>query len=413
MQFAILISVLVALLLGAFILLTHIQSFFKIKSQEVRNAFEKSNVALFTSLDKKTEVLNDTIISRSETEISKENTTFYGAWSKQYSEVSAHHLKAIRIAFTGSEYTDKTPNLYLENTNSPLVVVGNTRLEGNSFLPKQGIKAGNISGKYYQGSSLYYGRVFESSESLPKLRPEWITYLEQLFQGKLIDESDVVSLEKEMQNSFHDPMQIVYDPDPIYLGTQKIAGNIVIQSGSQIIIAASSLLKDVVLIAPKIIIQDNVKGSFQCIASKTVEVGKRCYLSYPSSLVLLDQERVSSSTNTTQIQNAKPKLSIDSNTVVEGAIAYLSKYEPTQNRIQTHIEIAPKTEIIGEIYCQGNIDVQSTIWGSIYAKQFMARQSGSVYLNHLYEVKVLKSPVINYAGFPFVNSKKSIAKWLY
>ncbi|MEW7291276.1 hypothetical protein [Aquimarina sp. 2304DJ70-9] len=412
MQFAILISVLVALLLGAFLLLTHVQSFFKIKSQELIQAFEQSNTLIFDTLEKTT-VVSDTIVSEVGPKVIKHATSYHGTWLKTYAGVITHNRKAERIAFTGSKRTDKTPNLYLVNTNSPLVVVGNTRLEGNSYLPKQGVKAGNISGTYYQGNNLYYGRAIESAESLPKLEQGWIDYLKSVTSGSSIDKGISITLEKEIKNSFHKSVQLLYDSDPIFLENEKIAGNIIIQSQTKIVVGTRAQLQDVVLIAPRIIIQDGVKGNFQSIATKTIEIGKGCYLSYPSAAVLLDQNVLHTTTQNNQLQNAKPDFNIGSGTIIEGAIVYLKNKKSPDNRIKTHVMIAPKTEIVGEVYCEGNVDFQGTIRGSMYTRQCIARQSGSVYLNHIYNGKVLINPVKDYAGLPFRNSKNSIAKWLY
>ncbi len=412
MQFAILISVLVALLLGAFLLLTHAQSFFRIKSQELTQAFEEVNIQLFNSLAN-VSVSNDTLISSSGTKTSRQFSKYQGAWLQQYSEIEAHNRKAIKVAYTGAKLTDKTPNLYLVNTNSPLVVVGATRLEGNNYLPKQGVKAGNISGTYYQGSNLFYGRAIESNTSLPKLKHDWINYLEYISKGSLINDFEPISIEKEIENSFLKPSQILFSTAPIFLESEKITGNITIQSKTKIVIGAGSQLTHVTLIAPRIEIKNGVQGSFQCIATKNIEIGKRCYLSYPSSAILLDQNVYPENANNNQIQNAKPLLNIEADTVIEGAIVYVNKKNNTADRIKTHVQIAPKAEIVGEVYCQGNTDFQGIIRGSLYTQQCIARQSGSVYLNHIYNGKVLINPVKDYAGLPFENSKNSIAKWLY
>ncbi|GAA4276406.1 bactofilin family protein [Aquimarina mytili] len=412
MQFAILISVLVALVLGAFLLLTHVQSFFKVKSQELIQAFEDSNTLLFNTLDSTTAV-GDTISSVLGPKTNKHIISYHGAWLKRYAAVTVHNRKASRIAFTGSERSDRTPNLYLVDTNSPLVVVGDTRLEGNSYLPKQGVKAGNISGTYYQGNNLYYGKAIESNETLPKLQNEWITYLEGVIKGSLVDNAISISLEDEIMNSFHKPIKLLYDSDAIYIGKEKIIGNVIIQSTQKIVIGPGAQLKDVLLIAPRIVIKNDVKGSFQAISTKNLEIGQRCYLSYPSSAILLDKNIVQKNTNSNQIQNTTPNFSIGSGTVIEGSVVYLKNKSNTDDRIKTHLIMAQKAEVVGEIYCQGNIDIQGIVRGSMYAKQCIARQSGSVYLNHIYNGKILMNPVKDYSGLPFSNSKNNIAKWLY
>ncbi len=412
MQFAILISVLVALLLGAFLLLTHVQSFFKVKSQELIRAFEDSNTLIFNSLDV-TSVVGDTVITRSGAKTTKHILNYHGAWIKRYAAVNVHNRKAARIAFTGSERSDKTPNLYLVDTNSPLVVVGNTRLEGNSYLPKQGVKAGNISGTYYQGNSLYYGSAIESRETLPKLESGWIVYLEEIVRGGLVDSATPIALENEIMNSFHKPVKLIYDTDDIFIDNEKIVGHILIQSNTKIVIESGAQLKDVLLVAPRIVIKNDVKGSFQAIATKNMEIGKRCYLSYPSAAIVLDKNMLLKSANNNQIQNYIPDFSIGSDSVIEGSVVYLKNKNRTDDRIKTHLIIAPRAEVVGEVYCEGNVDIQGTVRGSMYAMQCIARQAGSIYLNHMYNAKVLKNPVQDYSGLPFVNSKNSIAKWLY
>ncbi|WP_128755233.1 hypothetical protein [Aquimarina sediminis] len=414
MQFAILISVLVALLLGAFLLLTHVHSFFRIKSKELVQAFEQSNTRIFESLNNGV-VTGDTIVTVQNLGTIKEMSGYHGAWLKQYTEIGVHDRKVARVVFTGVKISETTPNLYLEETNSPLVVVGNTRLEGNSYLPKQGIKAGNISGNYYQGSALHYGRVLKSKTILPELEPDWITYLEGLAQGVLIDKGESMALKKELKNSFHDPVHVIYNADPIFLEDEKITGNIVIQSRTKIVVGSQTQLMDVVLIAPEIIIKNGVNGSFQGIATKKIKVGKRCHLSYPSAMILLDQKVVYSNSQNNQLQNDKPDFMIEEGTMIEGVIVYLNKNKDkkAKRRLKTNLEIAPNVEIVGETYCQGNIDFQGKVLGSLYARQYIARQSGSVYLNHIYNGKILINPVVDYAGLPFVNSKNTIAKWLY
>ncbi|MFD2591856.1 hypothetical protein ACFSTE_13550 [Aquimarina hainanensis] len=414
MQFAILISVLVALLLGAFLLLTHVHSFFRIKSKELVQAFEQSNTRIFESLNNDV-VTGDTIVSVQNLGTIKEISGYHGAWLKQYTEISVHDRKVSRVAFTGVKISETTPNLYLEDANSPLVVVGSTRLEGNSYLPKLGIKAGNISGNYYQGSALHYGRVIESKTVLPELKPEWLTYLEGLAQGILIDTGEPIAKQKELKNSFHDPVYVIYDTNPVFLEDEKITGNIVIQSKTKIVVGPQTELTDVVLIAPEIIIKNGVNGRFQGVATKKIKIGKRCHLSYPSAMILLDQNIAYSIPQNDQQQNDKPDFIIEEGTIIEGVVVYLnkSKDKKEKRRLKPNLKIAANVGVIGEVYCQGNIDFQGEVQGALYSRQYITRQSGSVYLNHIYNGKILINPVVDYAGLPFANSKNTIAKWLY
>lgn len=412
MQFALLISVIVAILLSAFLLLTHVQSFFRIKSQELITASDLVHQHLVASLSAP-KISKDTIETNIDQSTLKLMSSYHGAWLKTVSKVTIRNKSMAKTAYTGSPLDPKSPNLYLANKNAPLVVVGDTRLEGNSYLPKQGIKAGNISGNYYQGSSLFYGRSMESKEQIPDLDPAWIQYLTSLSTGALIDENSIISLEREIKNSFHKPSKIIYSNQTMLLGNETISGNVVIQSTSKIIVTAAANLTDVVLIAPTIELHNNVKGRMQLIATKKIHIGKRCHLSYPSSVILIDKTIVPTNTQGNNAQNRIAMLAIDTNAKIEGTVTYLNNAKKTQNRIKTHIKVEKNAEIIGEIYCQGNIDFQGVVKGSLYTNQFIANQSGSVYLNHLYNGKVLRNPIADYAGLSFKNSKKKVAKWLY
>ncbi|MCK8522547.1 hypothetical protein M0D21_13265 [Aquimarina sp. D1M17] len=411
MQFALLISVIVALILSAFLLLTHVQSFFNIKSNELLEASTLSNQQILEPFQKIV-VTKDTVRQEKEGRIKKLHATFHGAWMKVFSEITIHNRAISKTALVGSLGDNVSPNLYLVDTNSPLVVVGNTRIEGNSYVPKQGMKAGNISGNYYQGSSLYYGRVLESKKTLPPLSPDWISYLESLGRGILVDESNSIVASKDIKNSFYDHYQIIYDPATIILGDEKIAGNVIVQSGSRIIVENASQLQNVMLVAPEVTIKDNVKGSMQIVASKKISIGKNCYLSYPSSIVLYDQTKPANAA-AGNLQNNVVDFVIGNNTKIEGGVVFLEKYPEQQNRIQTHLKMASGSEVIGEVYCQGNMDFQGIIRGSVYAKRFVANQSGSIYLNHIYNGKVLTNPIPNYAGLLFQDSENTVAQWLY
>jgi len=412
MQFALLISVIIAILLSSFLLLTHVQSFFRIKSQMLISLSEFANTKLFESLDD-THISKDTLHTVTDGKTLKLASQYHGSWLKKVSEATEKSRKVAVVAFCGAAWNQRTPNLYLVNKNSPLVVVGASRLEGNSYLPKQGIKAGNISGNYYHGSRLYYGRTKESKETLPELDPQWISYIDRLKQGTYLEENQIVPLEKEITNSFHDTPKIIYNREPIILREEKITGNVIIQSATKITVTSASQITDAILIAPIIKVQNDVKGRFQSIATKKIDIGKRCHLSYPSSITLFDTQHGSAILQNNTAQQKMIDFIIDQNTRIEGSVVYLKKKQEAQNRIKTNLKIESNTEIIGEIYCQGNIEFLGTVKGSLYTRQFIANQSGSVYLNHLYNGKILLNPIPNYAGLPFKNLKKNIATWLY
>ncbi|RZS98808.1 hypothetical protein [Aquimarina brevivitae] len=409
MQFALLVSVIVALLLGAFILLTHTQSVFKIKSDELITAYEELNTALLQLPEKIT--INDTIREESPNSVTKLHLSYYGLWLKAHAQVTKHGRSVAKTALIGSASIPQSPNLYLCNTNAPLVVVGSTRLEGNVYLPEQGIKAGNIAGNYYQGTRLYYGTAYQSSTTLPELDPQWIAYLNGLIDPPQQSRDTFTTLTNEVKNSFQHPVRYVFNPDPVFIGNQKLYGNIIIQSLSSVTISAASDLQDVIIVAPRIKIENGVTGRMQLFATQKLEIGSNCQLNYPSSALLYDTQ-VNKPTNNTAIDRA-PDFRIQPNTEIQGTVLYLKKSKERTSNVKTNLKIDPEVMITGEVYCQGNLDMLGTVQGALYTQQFTANQSGSIYLNHLYNTKVLINPVEDYAGLPLGNQTQRLAKWLY
>ena len=91
-----------------------------------------------------------------------------------------------------------------------------------------------------------------------------------------------------------------------------LQGNIILVSKSKIQVEPSARLENVILIAPEVIINSNVRGSFQVFASERIRVKQDVALNYPTSLVLLKGEE--SKPNTEGI----PELQIDKNSIIKG-----------------------------------------------------------------------------------------------
>ena len=418
MQFVLLISTLVFLLLGSFVLLTYTQSFFSTQSTEVR-----SHIALATNqLVRLLETphlsrTSDTLRSEVRHYQTRRIASYYGAWTKVFTEVNSHGNRIRRAALAGTTTTAQ-PNLYLANFSSPLVVTGHTRLEGDLRIPKLGIQAGTIGGRYYEGRSLHYGRTKISDNQLPELDPQWLLYTEKLLAKALSTETGLIPLQTELRNSFYQSPRIVYEPGPVFLDQHQISGNISIYSDTKITVHPETSLSDVLLIAPEIQLLGNVQGRMHLIASKRITIGNKCHLSYPSSVVLISKEKPLSSPSSSIRPDAYIlPVEIKDQTIIEGSVIYFPLTSPDESTFtQIHLKTHPKTTIRGEVYCQGNYDFQGTVRGSLYAHRFVAQQEGSLYINHIYDGQILRDSIPQYAGLPFENkgrTSNAVAKWMY
>ncbi|MFL1013662.1 hypothetical protein [Flavisericum labens] len=415
MQLALFIVVVIALMLASFVILVNTHNRFNIQTDFVLETVEKANEGITCALRNEI-ALNDTLIVDLNDEDYKTLKVYQDYWGLFEKVISSSQIKSNRfrkVALVGSaqQETNRTA-LYVEDQNKPLVVVGNTKIQGLAHLPKQGVRTGNISGHSYYGNQLIYGATKTSRPELPNLLKKTRIHiqniqkpLEKVSHEQFLD----ISKTQNHQNSFLSPVKLVYSKETIHLRGVSLTGHIVVQSTTKIIVDASSKLKDVILLAPVIEIKNNTKGTFQAFATKELMVGKHCDLRYPSALVLIEDETVQE-IQTNNSKKETPTMTVEGGTKIKGTMVYLGK---TQN-YKAQVFIEENATVIGEVFCNRNLELLGTVNGSVFTSSFVANQSGSSYQNHLYNATIsIDALPQQYVGLPFENAQKSVVKWLY
>ncbi len=409
LQYTIFIAVVIALLIFAFISLTFVQQRLSAKNKHFQHLIEKVDQAfLETDLRELAYTIPTVLTSHSE-----ERNELSGR-KRPWGIFDVVHIKGTR----GKEIVGKTalvanqqlkrPALYIQDENQPLVLVGETRIEGDVYLPEQGVKRGTIAGNSYTNTQLIYGAKAKSKNRLPSL-----LNLETLKKMKIeifSDNSiDAKTLEDDMVlvNSFSQPTIMLVSMPTLDIRGVRLTGNIIVYATKKLKVHASSLLTDVILMAPEIEIGENVKGNFQAIASKKIHIAKNCSLSYPSSLILLEDPQTSR-----RLTDKTTQIVIENGSDMKGIIAFISSN--AKESYDTHIRINENVSITGEVYCNQNIELKGRVHGSVYTRGFVANQFGSVYKNHIYNGKISSNALPNqYVGLQFENTRQKPAKWLY
>ena len=414
LQLTLFISIIIAVLLMGFVLLVHSHKRFQVQTdfilETTQNAQKGIEHALLHSIR-----LKDTVAIPLEEPSFKTleiHRDFWGIFERVTSVSKIKTNQFRKVALIGAKSKDQNRTaLYLQDTRKPLVVVGRTKIEGVVFLPKQGVKAGTISGHSYTGSQLLYGST-QQSAALPPLTTGIFDQIESIeYQVSEISNAQFITIKPGLySNSFFKPVQIHFSKSDIVLNEVQLTGHIIVQSKTKITVLASAILKDVILIAPEIEIQNNVIANFQAFASKRMSVGNSVQLRYPSALIL-NKNQVGSQPNTTGIKE-KPSIQIGKSSAVKGVVVYLGNDPP--NNYKTQIELQETSVLIGELYCNQNTELKGTVYGTVFAKNFIANQFGSIYQNHIYNGKInVHQLPKEYVGLLFENSKKEVLKWLY
>lgn len=415
MQLALFIVVVIALLLASFVILVNTHKRFNIQTDFVLETVEKANEGIAYALRNEIAHKDTLIVDLNDEDYKtlKVHQDHWGLFEKviSSSQIKSNRFRKVALVGVAQPETNRTA-LYVEDQNRPLVVVGNTKIQGVAHLPKQGVRTGNISGHSYYGNQLIYGGARTSRPELPKLLKKTRNHIQNIrktFEKMGHEQFLDINKNQNYQNSFLSTVKLVYSKETIHLTGLSLTGHIVVQSTTKIIVDASSKLKDVILLAPVIEIKNNTKGTFQAFATKELIVGKYCDLGYPSALVLIEDETVRES-HTNNSKKETPTMTVQGGTKIRGAMVYLGK---TKNyRAQVFIE--ENATVVGEVYCNRNLELLGTVNGSVFTSSFVANQSGSSYQNHLYNAKISMDALpLQYVGLPFENAQKSVVKWLY
>ncbi len=416
LQFVVFIGVVIAILLGSFLTLVHIHNLFSKQTDITIQTIKNADIGIAYAIQNNN-IQNDSV---SIDLLSGENKSVvvakssWGVFEKVASVSKLKNKRFSKFALTGRQYLFKNrPALYLKDNNRPLVVVGNTKIEGMAYLPQQGVRSGNIGGTSYFSRTFIYGQTRESKNSLPELSTTLKNSIKKLSKPNFTT-SNINSVPYKPQNiyknSFSKPTQYILNSGQLNLTSSTYIGNIVIWSTTKIIVHSSSILKDVILLAPEIEIQNSTKGNFQAIATKKITVGRNCHLEYPSALVLNDSSTPTTESNS-QIQNTN-QIQINKESTVKGVIIYLGN--DNTNNFNPQIIIDENAQVFGEVYCNQNLELKGTVNGAVFTSKFIAKQFGSIYQNHIYHGKILNSQLPEqFVGLDIENKNKSIIKWLY
>ncbi|MEO1486504.1 MAG: hypothetical protein AAFU57_12200 [Bacteroidota bacterium] len=410
LQFVLFIGALVAVLLFAFVLISHVHAKFRKKSEIFVDLIRANDAALFQSLQVDSNAQSDILFTETtkegrQTEVVRQP---WGIFEIRKANVTHGKLSYSKIGLVGRQNSQR-PALYLKDRQRPLVVAGSAKIIGDAFLPERGVKTGNIAGNGYAYQNLVFGKQKRSTEALPKLADFQKKTFYELSEGNVptLNSSNLVQELKSLSNSFSRPLQVIDGTQLILEGIQ-LSGYIMIRASKSIVVKPTAKLEDVVLMAPEITIASGTTGNFQAFASKNIAVGQNCSLTYPTVLALVDKKPK----ETQELDQSS--IQIGKNSIVRGLACYLEKHS-AKMPLFPNISIAENAIVMGEIYNQGALELKGTVEGSVSTTSFIAMEQGAIYQNHLYDGQInIKALPNSYTGLLYTNeSPNSIMKWLY
>jgi cytoskeletal protein CcmA (bactofilin family) len=306
-------------------------------------------------------------------------------------------------AIVGYEYKpNDLPALYLCDLSTPLSLCGNTVLRGDCFLPKSGIRRAYIEGQTFVGKELIDGRIYQSDNRLPDLISSLKNGIYELLEYGKNENHELELTNGAINNSFKLQPFFYRSQNSITVSGIDITGNVIIRSERGIIVESSANLKDVVLIAPFVLLKKGVRSTAQYFATDSLVVEDQCELSYPSVLGLIKYNYVN-----------KPYIKIGRNCKISGVI-----FSTQQNALEDDksiLMIDENSEFEGIIYSPGSLELNGVVHGSVFTSKLFLRTNSAFYENHLLNAEINRKKLSeNFFGIPIMNntSNKGIIEWI-
>ena len=270
--------------------------------------------------------------------------------------------------------------LYLADEYRPLSISGDTRIQGDAYLPEAGIRKAYIENRAYASDEVIFdGEILHSTPTLPQLDAAIIARLLPYLQ---LDESS--SWRQDATDWFSKyTADLIYTPfagsalllhsqDSIAIDGQTIQGHVLLVSDRSITVTASAMLDNVLLFAPAIRFAEGFRGRVQAFARDSLLVGRNCELRYPSALGLINIPTDS------VVYEFQPFVQIDSASVVNGLV--FSHY-PGSEQLLAMIAIASGATIHGQVYADGLLELKGTVCGMTVCRRFSLQTPSSLYEN--------------------------------
>ncbi|MBF4508375.1 hypothetical protein IRZ83_16985 [Flavobacterium sp. JLP] len=293
------------------------------------------------------------------------------------------------VHFAGAHHLDKNA-VYLTDFSKPLFYSGTVKLVGNNQLPSTFIETSYINNDLSKLSA--EGKITISEKHLPEINPEF----KKMFQGLKSEKAKLSNVEKPQDSLYYN--SFFNSTKEIQVGSNLanviFKGNFILRSEDSIRVKKSTVLEDVIIIAPKITFETGFKGTVQVFATKGIELEEKVILNYPSVICIYNES------------SEESKIKIKKECRISGAVVLFGN---TDNLIDKNsIEIDEDGLVFGDLYCSGKLMLKSDVYGSVYTNRFFLKTEASNYENLIQniEINVLKRPDY-YVSIPLFNTQKT------
>jgi len=276
--------------------------------------------------------------------------------------------------------------LWYRDNNSALTLTGDSNIEGEAWLPRNGVIYGQMQSVYFKGEKLSPTQIKKSTSTLPAPDSKRSAVIEKLFGL-----SPNTFAADSMTVSFRGDGPAVIAAQGSRLSNCYYAGNIVI-TGGRIEIARSAHLRDVIVVGREVIVEDGFSGAMQIFARDTARVGKDVVMEYPSGVY------------------SEKSASLGDNSLLEGYMVVDCKGDA--DKTKANCVKSRTSRLRGLLYVKGIAQLQGTVAGAVYLDKATYYSPHGYYEDMLFDASLFGRAEAIYPLWLDAAGKRETIKWV-
>ena len=404
--YVLLISSLISGLLAAFVMLSSFESRYLQKHEHLDLARENLRSGLHLYLQNPLQIEGKKAFQLFTAQDSCWfSTETWGLFSLVHARAKHSQSYISKSALIGEGLPDRMRfSLHLADFRQPLTVVGNTRLEGEVYLPGAGIRPGHIGKISFNQSLLSRIKSGLSKKHQTGLSPSAYfpikNALQEILQAHPAADHYVLRDAKQ-EIPWHAETFHYQSPGNLELSGCSFSGKCVIKAAGTLTIKANCTLTHTLIFARKIRIEKGFRGMIQAYALESIEIEEGVKLAYPSVLMTA--------------KGSNPTLlTIGKEAEIEGAIIMDHSLFSAQKEMSDYCLLDEHAELWGLLYATHNLDIKGSIHGSVITDGFLLKTPGRSYRNHLMHARISFRELSPEFAAPllFGRNKPQLIEWL-
>lgn len=301
---------------------------------------------------------------------------FYWAKSKAVHGNDQHEIQGL-LGFKSNFFNNTA--LHLGADVKAVHICGSTILQGDVYLPEQGIERNYIEGQSYTRADLFEGTKFTSS-GLPDLPDNVLQSIQRIKNLQFFTDTTIVWEKYEEPEEKGSQITLLTSSEKIFFN-KTLKGKFIVYSPIEIMVSSGITTDNLVLVAPKIVFESGFTGAVQAFAFQELIADKYTNFTYPSVLGIIK--------NNTVVNDITCILTLSENSKLDGVIIGMQDEFGLKNNLKIVLE--KYTEVRGQVYSKGYVALSGKVTGNVYAQKLWLKTNSSVYENQLLNTQVIAS----------------------